>query len=347
MNNIMNTKVIETGLDLTNAIGQVVSDWEHPVLRLMRTPESDWDYVAEVDVDGKVYRFGVDCKLRPSIRDVKQLASRRKADPVPLLATVQATTSLVEHCKRFGVSCLDLNGRLWLRAKGLIVDRKAPDGIRFRTSKPPANVFSLKGSRIARALLSFPGRPWRQEELADFTGLSQGLISKLLRQASAEDWVSGSRGNWRVKDADAFLNAWKASDIWSKRVSVRQYSALESDLTKLAKRLLEHAPCTVAFTQWFAAGLRFPYTDVPILSAYLADFPKPSWVEALGCREVFSGGKIWLITPKDVGVFQAGRQVNGLPLVCDVQIYLDLLQVGLRGPDQAEALRAWEGFTRL
>jgi hypothetical protein len=32
--------------------------------------------------------------------------------------------------------------------------------------------------------------------------------------------------------------------------------------------------------------------------------------------------------------------------VCDAQIYIDLLQVGLRGPDAARALREWEGFRK-
>jgi hypothetical protein len=38
--------------------------------------------------------------------------------------------------------------------------------------------------------------------------------------------------------------------------------------------------------------------------------------------------------------------VAGYPLVSDVQIYLDLLQVEGRGPEQAKALRNWEGFAR-
>jgi len=287
----------------------------------------------------------VDCKLRPAMRDVERLATKTVSGTAPLLATVQATRSLVEHCKRLGVSCLDLNGRIWLRAKGVLVDREVARGtVRYRTAKPPINPWSLKGSRLARALLAFPRRLWRQTELAEFTGLSQGLLSRLLKQAGTEGWVAGSRGDWRVTNADGLLDAWKEADIWQKRVTVRQYSALEGDSTKLATRTLDRVTGTVAFTQWFAAGLRFPYADVPIVSAYVAETPGMDLVKTLGIREVSSGGKLWLITPKDDGVFHAIRRVDGFPIVCDVQIYLDLLQVGLRGPDQAEALRTWKGF---
>lgn len=343
----MNVKTIETGLDLEATIEEVVADWVNPTIRLVRPEGGDWDFVAEVDVDGKVHRFGLECKLRPAVRDVEKLAARGGNGWSPLLATVRATDSLIEHCKRLGVSCLDLNGRVWLRAKGVLVDRDAPWGaVLFRTAEAPVNVFSLKGSRLARALLAFPGRQWCQAELADLTGLSQGLLSRLLKQASAEGWVTGSRGDWSVEDANALLDAWKAADVWRKRVTVRQYSVLEGDLTKLARCVFEQATGEVAFTQWFAAGLRFPYTDVPIVSAYVAETPQRALAERLGAREVSSGGKLWLITPKDVGVFQGIRRVDTIPIVCDVQIYLDLLEVGLRGPDQAEALRAWEGFSK-
>lgn len=53
-----------------------------------------------------------------------------------------------------------------------------------------------------------------------------------------------------------------------------------------------------------------------------------------------------LAIPADNGVFRENQRVGGFTLVCDAQIYLDLLQVGLRGPDQARALREWEGFGR-
>ncbi|TFH13374.1 MAG: hypothetical protein E4H02_11930 [Lentisphaerales bacterium] len=343
----VNTQVIETGQDLEAAVGQALTDWHTPSFRIERAEGSNWDFVAEVNVDGKIHRFDVACKLRPSVKDVEKLAERAVSGTAPLLATVQATRSLVQHCKRLGVNCLDLNGRIWLRAKGVLVDRETSRGpVQYRTGEAPVNPFSLKGSRLARVLLSFPERQWRQTELAEFTGLSQGLLSRLLKQATAEGWVAGSRGDWSVTDADGLLDAWKEADTWKKRGNLRQYSALEGDLSKLAKRVLQCATGEVAFTQWFAAGRRFPYADVPIVSAYVAETPGVRLAAELGAREVSSGGKLWLITPKDAGVFQAIRRVDGIPIACDVQIYLDLLQVGFRGPDQAEALRSWEGFRK-
>ena len=342
-----NETVIHTGIELEAAVHKSLFNWELPTLACSsaRTDPGD-DLLVEATIDGKAFRLAVTCKLRPTVRDIEELAGRPK-EALPLLATVRLTDSLVAQCERLGVNCLDLNGRLWIRAKGMLIDRSGETkGTRYRLAEPPANLFSAKGSRLARMLLSVPDKTWTQNGLADLTGLSQGLLSRLLRHAADEGWVQGARRDWRVADPDGLLDAWVKADNWRKRGVLRQYSGLTSDLRALAEALLRATPGDLAFTQWFAASLRFPYTEPPVVSAYRERFPTDEELQSLGLREVSDGGRLWIIAPRDAGIFQAPRRVDGFPLVCDVQIYLDLLQVGLRGPDQAEALREWEGFRR-
>jgi len=344
---IVKQTVIENGWQLADMARRVLSASRAPSLSVAECARRDCDFHVDVDLDGEAYRLAAECKLRPSVRDVERLALKG-AEPAWLLVTVRLTPAILDHCRRLGVNCTDLNGRLWLRARGLLVDRQEP-GVRerFRLAEREPGFFRLKSSRLPRVLLSHPGRKWRQSELADATGLSQGLVSRLLNHAANQGWVDGARGDWQVIAADLLLDAWVAKDEWTKRVVLRQYSALERDFGKLARRLVAVAAFgEVAFTQWFAANLRFPYADPPVVSAYRRDFlPEPE-VHSLGLREVADGGTVWVVVPRDAGVFRGARCVTGLPLACDVQIYLDLLQVGLRGPDQAEALRAWEGFCR-
>lgn len=344
----MNTKIIESQIDLRIAFLEAIKGVEEPEFKVIGNDSPPWDFIVETTLDGIKRQFAVACKLRPSLFDIQALSQKSNLEPRPILATVEASETILDHCRNLGVGCIDLNGRIWLRAHGIIIDRKIRTTNRFRTAEVPVNFFSLKSSRLARALLSFPNRQWTQPELADFTGLSQGLVSKLLRHASHQGWVGGegSRGRWIATAPDALLDAWKVADLWDKRSIVRQYSVLGSGSGEIAKRILDGATGQVAFTQWFAANHRLPYTENQVISAYLAEIPDDAFIEKLGARQVNGGGKVWLITPKDTGIFQAIRCVDGFPVVCDVQIYLDLLQVGLRGPDQAEALRVWEGFCK-
>jgi len=62
---------------------------------------------------------------------------------------------------------------------------------------------------------------------------------------------------------------------------------------------------------------------------------------------VTDGGTLWLVAPKDDGVFRETQKVGEFTLACDAQIYLDLVRAGLRGPEQAQALREWSGFGEL
>jgi hypothetical protein len=83
-----------------------------------------------------------------------------------------------------------------------------------------------------------------------------------------------------------------------------------------------------------------------LVSLYVSQLPTQAVLEQLGLRSVSEAGRVWLHVPSDEGVFQERQIVRELPLVSDAQIYIDLLKTGLRGPEQAQALREWSGFGR-
>jgi len=177
------------------------------------------------------------------------------------------------------------------------------------------------------------------------------LVSRLLTALIANEYLTKERGSlrgstarYRVQEFDRLLDAWKAADDWSDRVKIQQYSLLANDATEIAKNIRDALDSTnVVFTQWFAAHLRHPYTTPPLVSAYIKS---PRVPELRFAREVPSGGNLWLIVPADEGVFCETQEQEGFRLVSDVQIYLDLVEMGQRGPDAANALREWNGFAR-
>jgi hypothetical protein len=60
---------------------------------------------------------------------------------------------------------------------------------------------------------------------------------------------------------------------------------------------------------------------------------------------VDAGGRLRLVRPNDVGVLSQIQTTKRLPLVSDVQIYLDLIKAGQRGDDAAAELRRWPDFS--
>ena len=309
------------------------------------TKEAGTRTLLELDVDGRQVLFQVEFKLSPSVKEVGQLAARKDLKHGLLIAP-SLSEVLVNHCRERGLSCLDLNGRQWIRADGIVVDRQAAVSKRFRPFLKPPGVFQPKSSRLVRALLSQPDRAWSQSELKSRTGLSPGLISRLVRHLANEGLLEQEGRLLNIARADLLLDAWAAKDDWAARTTVRQYSLLESDIETVARRLVRVFPPDeeLVFTQWFAANLRHPYTVPPVASAYVGDFPTAEIERSLGARHVDSGGTLWLVVPNDDGVFRETQKVGEFTLACDAQIYLDLLDSGLRGSEQAKALREWAGF---
>ncbi|MBP7830378.1 MAG: hypothetical protein KA248_10715 [Kiritimatiellae bacterium] len=342
----MNDQVIHSETELLEALRNVFdkSPFRIAIHQAALTAHGT-DLTVHVEYEGHSATFAAECKLNPTSQALGQVLALTSGKQLPLLVAVKLSESLVEQCRQRGISCLDLNGRIWIKAPGLLIDRTIPASqIRYRLAEPEIQFFSTKSTRLPRALLSYPNRTWRQRDLAELTGLSQGLLSRLLNHAAGQGWVTGRRGDWELARLDLLLDAWVRADVWPKRVTRHQYSTISNDFPGLARGLVEKTVGDIAFTQWFAADLRFPYTQPPLLSVYRREFLNAEEKEFLHLREVADGGKLWVLVPKDPGVFQTIRRIDGFPIVCDVQIYLDLLQVGLRGPDQAKALREWEGF---
>jgi DNA-binding transcriptional ArsR family regulator len=309
------------------------------------------DAIVHLKVGDRDLRFLAEFKLKPTYDLVNTLAHRAAPpDYAWLIVVPRLTERFVDLCRQTGVACLDLNGRVWIHRGSVFVDRSgAPGGERILATPPEPALFSAKSSRVVRAVLS-PRSNWTQAELASETGVSRPQLSRLLDALTNQGFVrreGGLRGGrWIVSQPDALLDAWARRDVWTRRVAVQQYSILVPSLEQAAPQLLALLgnSTRVAFTQWFAAKLRYPYTESPVLSAYVDRWPSAENLKSLSAREVAEGGRLWLLRPHDDGVFQFTQTIEALPLVSDAQIYLDLLQVGQRGPDAAEALRRWEGF---
>jgi DNA-binding MarR family transcriptional regulator len=257
---------------------------------------------------------------------------------------------LAKDFRRNKINHADLNGRLYLRSATLIID-KDPQNPIYRGPAPNTDWFSRKSSRILRSLLSHPDQEWTQKELIQSSGVSGGLVSRIVTALDEERFIEkryeaqkGSPARYRLKDGERLLDRWQAEDNWNKRVRVEQYSLLQDNAEAIARTAQEELGAeNLAFTQWFAANLRYAYTTTPVVSAYIREerlhkFP-------FG-RRVEEGGNLWLIVPEDEGIFLETRIHKGFCVVSDIQIYLDLIHVGLRGPDHAEELRKWEGFNR-
>ncbi len=304
----------------------------------------------ELKLDSQTRQFKPVYSLKPGIPELESIL-KTWTDPLPpLLIAPELVPRILDFCRQKRLAALDLNGRVYVRAKGLLVDRRSLPGRDFRFELEPRNIFTGKSARIVRTLLTDKEHIWTQAELVKRTKASSGLVSRIVQYLIAQAFLEKlNPRELRLSDPDGLIDAWTESDQLERRVSITRYSTFNT-AQGIAQGLAEWAFNTrvdLAFTQWIAGWLRHPYTEPEITSAYVARLPDPlALMNALGLRPVEGAGKVWLYVPDEEGVFLETQQVKGLSLVSDAQIVVDLKKTGLRGPDQAKALRDWEGFCR-
>jgi hypothetical protein len=289
-------------------------------------------------------------RVVPVLSPTRSLFDQGLGEGLDILVSPHISDALAADLRREAIAHADLNGRFYLVDDARLIDVR-PSKTKYRSARAGADLFSPKASRIVHRFLTNRDVEFTQDELTAQTQVSRALVSQVLKQLVSERLVKQlNQGNRKVAaryqliNFDRLLDLWVSEDKWLKRVKIYQFSVLGNDPDVSARKLQECIGAeNLAFTQWIAAWQRHPYTTPVTVSAYLK---KPELLSAAPGRPVQSGGNVWLIVPKDEGVWQNSQEAKGLPLVSDIQIYLDLLQVGLRGPDAADELRAWEGFTK-
>ena len=248
-------------------------------------------------------------------------------------------------CEEAGIGYADLAGNARLSFDQVFIETRV-EGNPFHEKRVVKSIFTPKAARLLRVLLQGPLRAWKVKELAAAAEVSLGHVSTVRQQLLEQEWAEEAAGGLRVTKPNAVLDAWAAADRWEDRTTVREYSLLVSEPLEIASRiheLLGKAPH--AFTQWFAAGLRHPHTTAPFTTIYVEEFPDDMQLQtSLLARRVDSGGRLRLVRPGDSGVFNPLQTIHGLPLVSDVQLYLDLVRAGLRGDEAAAELRRWPDF---
>ena len=300
-------------------------------------------------LDGRSFAFEPYYSVSPSLAELAALQAEGAGAALKLLVTPRLTPRVLDFCREKRLSAIDLNGRAYLRADGLLVDRCEIHGRDFRFVLEPRKVFVGKSVRIVRALLADRDREWTQSDLVPRTRATSGLVSRIVNHLIRLGFLEKlDYRRFRLREPMALLDDWARADDFARRTHTARYTALGAaqELADKLQTLFRKQRVAFAFTQWFAGWARHPYTEPLVVSAYVAALPTDAALEKIGLRPAPDAGNIWLHQPDDEGVLFETQTIAGRPLVTDAQIYLDLLKTGLRGPDQAAALREWPGFLR-
>lgn len=271
------------------------------------------------------------------------------------------------YCMEAGIDFFDLAGNISINVPGKFVlqrtGQRSKEPIRLTETPREVNVFSGRFSRILRVLLQKP-RAWTLSEIAreleqesrenviisgmandgnsaPIFSVSFGSISKALSTLEDQLWVRRRGSSVLVPEPKRLLAAWAAKyrESYRRRLqtSVTYPNPLGKDLERIGNDLKSLLLGAFAFTGPAAAVVRAPFIDLDIVDIYLPSANQKKKLRNLTGRQA-NGPMLRFMEPYDLGVFMYAKQYVGIPIVSDVQAYLDLTARGGRDQKQAEYL---------
>lgn len=276
-----------------------------------------------------------------AIRAVESSAREIGVEAIPLVVVPYMEPSGRRLCREASVSWLDLSGNAEINAPGLrvLVEGRAN---RFARRGRPSDVFAPKSSRVARQLLLTPGRSYTQRELAELTGLTQGFVNRIVRNLEADGLLARDIGRTvRVRDPNVLLDTWRERYDFFKHRILRGHVAARSGEALLGRwaGVLAESEIRFAATGLAGAWLLAPFAAFRTVSLYVESDPEGDLLKHLGFREESAGPNVWLVIPRDQGVFTGLQEREGIPCAHPLQVYLDLKAHPERANEAAERLR--------
>ena len=310
-----------------------------------KPPDHGLDFTLLMELGAKKFKVAAEVKhsgepsiLRRSAAWLKGQVTATKHD-YGILVAPYVSGEGAAICSDFGVGFVDLSGNCLLCLDGLYIERTGFPN-KFRKPREIQSLFSPKSSRVIRCLLSDPKRTWTLKGLSTETGVSIGLIHRLAMALENNLFAEKKLGAFKLEDPARLLEAWREeyyrrAPKWARYV-VKGGTVKES-LTKLKTAALHHG-VRYAFTGPSGASLISSYLNPTVVHLYV-DALKNEFLEEIKADQVSSEGNLLIRVVEQENGFIGSRQVKGVYVVSDLQLYLDLWTLGGRGQEAAEKLR--------
>lgn len=245
-----------------------------------------------------------------------------------------------ELCKSEGFGYVDLAGDSFLQFASVLVDREGAAS-KSKEQRGLRSILAPKATRVVRALLSRPDELAKISNLAKTCEMSPAGVYLVAELLENKGYVAREKDrSIKVTEPGRLIRDW--AENWSiERNGISRYFSFgrgsKDVIAELANTAKEQG------VEYALTGLAGAYFVAPFVrSDEVWSYVKRDaerLVKALDLRPVSSGANVVLLSPYDSGVFQGAREISGVRVVSDVQLYVDLLKFPGRGREQAEELR--------
>lgn len=241
------------------------------------------------------------------------------------------------------ISFIDLSGNVFINDPGLMHIEREGKPNKFTDSQVSRNIFADKRSLVLRYLFLHPKRFIGVREIAAACGINPGGVSVALGLLEEAGYVArDDRGHGKLVRWKELLEDWASYYKQKKQRELAFYwnmPSLEKMLHSLAA-FSDQLNGRLALTGHAGAHLIAPFVNYQGLHAYITGAEAVNDIaKTLKLRKTERGANVFLLEPYyKESVLYGVRKIDGIDVVSDVQLYLDLKNFPVRGIEQAENL---------
>jgi hypothetical protein len=203
------------------------------------------------------------------------------------------------------------------------------------------NFFRGKASDVVRVVLvNYPKR-WSLRDLTREAGVALGWASKVSRALIRERLAlrDSTRSELKLMMPFDLLKRWAAVNNFATNTTFVEYYSKEEDVSKFLKQFKSKNGPKYALTGLAGALLVAPFVRPTNIHIYVkSEEDVKKWANLLGLMPVEENGNIKFAIAEDEGVFYGAREIDGVRVVSDIQLYVDLLNYPARGEEAAQAV---------
>jgi len=276
--------------------------------------------------------------FRAKLFSLKSRANKAEG-VVPVVVANYLSPDRRNQCQAEGICFLDLSGNVLIEFDGLHVERIGFPN-RFPEKRRGRGPFSDKASLILRAALSDPRKVWGIRELAQSIGLDPGFVSRMAQELERRNCVSRIDSKLKLREPKSLLEDWVREYDYKRNQELRYFCLAKGPEEIIEMVAAAQIPDDVTYALGLHAGANLidPYSVYKEVHLYAENKGVIGWfMEKMKLREAGEGANLIFLLPYyKHSVFYGKQRIRSVWVVSDLQLYLDLHNYPIRGPEQAE-----------